>query len=176
MRALIVVESMFGNTRAVADAIATGLGPEVDVEVVDVLDAPLAFAGGIDLLVVGGPTQVFGMSRPSSRQDAAQQADRPPEAGRMGVREWLHQAELGGVRSAAAFDTEIAKRWVPGSAAHGIGKALRGLGATLVAPPEGFGVTGTAGPLAPGELQRAQQWGRRLARTVSGAASGTARA
>ena len=60
------------------------------------------------------------MSRPGTRQDAVQQADRPPEDARIGVREWLHQADLGSVRSAAAFDTEIDKKWAPGSAAHGI--------------------------------------------------------
>lgn len=175
MRALIVVESMFGNTRAIAGAIAAGLEPEVEAEVVDVLDAPLTVPPGTDLLVVGGPTQVFGMSRPASRQDAAEQAERPPEDARTGVREWLHQVDLGGLRAAAAFDTEIDKKWVPGSAAHGIAKALRGLGAALVVPSETFRVTGTPGPLAAGELNRAGVWGRRLARTVL-ASAGTTKA
>ncbi|HEX6756444.1 MAG TPA: hypothetical protein VF109_10955, partial [Mycobacteriales bacterium] len=157
---------MFGNTRAVADAIAGGLAPAVEAEVVDVLDAPLTVGRGVDLLVVGGPTQAFGMSRPGTRQDAAQQARRPPDVARIGVREWLDQADPGDIRTAAAFDTGIGKRWVPGSAAHGIGKALRGLGATLVLAPETFKVTGTQGPLAAGEVDRAREWGRRLAEAV----------
>jgi hypothetical protein len=159
-----VVESWFGNTSAVASAVAEGLRRSMTVEVRDV-GAPLALDRPIDLLVVGGPTHALGMSRPDTRKDAARQAGRTP-ATDIGVREWLGTLPRGVLGKVAAFDTKIDKSWVPGSAARGIGKRLRALGGDLVTAPESFRVTGTPGPLAAGELDRARQWGERLAATL----------
>jgi hypothetical protein len=164
MRALVVVESSFGNTHAIARAIADGLGRYMTVDVCDIGDAPTTIEDGIDLVVVGGPTQALGMSRPNTRQDAARQAGHPTAPG-IGVREWLASGPTG-IRRAAAFDTRIDKSWVPGSAARGIAKRLSKLGATLVADPESFRVVGTRGPLAEGELDRARRWGGQLAATA----------
>jgi hypothetical protein len=161
MRAWIVVESSFGNTREIAGAVAEGLGRYMTVDVRDVGDAPGTVDDDVDLLVVGGPTHALGMSRPGTRGDAARQAGLPAAAD-VGVREWLESGPTG-IRQVAAFDTRIDKKWVPGSAAHGIAKRLRRLGGTLVAKPESFRVTGTPGPLAGGELDRARRWGEQLA-------------
>ena len=68
MNTLVVYESMWGNTRAVAEAVAEELGE--DVTLVDVNDAPAPLPDDIDLLVVGGPTHAFSMSRASTRRDA----------------------------------------------------------------------------------------------------------
>jgi flavorubredoxin len=73
-RALVVFESMFGNTEAIAHAVADGLRSTMDVDVVEVGAAPASPADDVDLLVVGGPTHAFGLTRPSTRQDAARQA------------------------------------------------------------------------------------------------------
>lgn len=164
MRALVVVESVFGNTRAVADAIAEGMAPVLATDVVEVAEAPRALDPAVDLVVVGGPTHALGMSRPRTRQDAYRQAGRgvPPGGG---VREWLATAAVGRVR-AAAFDTRVDKRWA-GSAVRGIAKGLRRQGATMVAPPASFVVTGIPGPLAGGELDRARRWGADLAATMA---------
>jgi flavodoxin len=70
MRALIVVESWFGNTRAIAGAVAEGLGGFMTVDVTEIGDAPARVAPDVDLVVVGGPTHAFGMSRPSTRRPA----------------------------------------------------------------------------------------------------------
>ena len=64
MRALVVVESMWGNTRAVAEAVARGLGG--DPTVIDVDQAPSTLPTNVGLLVVGGPTHALSMSRRSS--------------------------------------------------------------------------------------------------------------
>jgi flavodoxin len=40
MKALIVYESMFGNTEQIARAVAEGLAESVDVQVAEVADAP----------------------------------------------------------------------------------------------------------------------------------------
>jgi hypothetical protein len=162
MRALIVVESSFGNTMAVASAVADGLGQYMTVDVRDVAEAPASVEEPVDLVVVGGPTHAFGMSRPKTRLDAARQAGHPAGGARTGVREWLESAPTG-IGRAAAFDTRIRNGWVPGSAARGIAKRLRRLGAVLVAAPESFRVVGTPGPLADGELDRARRWGGQLA-------------
>ena len=67
--AVVVYESMYGNTHLVADAIGAGLRPAFDVTVVPVTQAGPAILDGADLIVVGGPTHVHGMSRASKRVD-----------------------------------------------------------------------------------------------------------
>ena len=69
--ALVVVESMWGNTRAVAQAVANGLSESVTARVIDVTDAPATLGERISLLVVGGPTHAFSMSRASTRDNPA---------------------------------------------------------------------------------------------------------
>ena len=71
MRAVVVYESMFGNTHVIADHVAEGLSGRFDVAVVPVGDATDATLLDADLLVVGGPTHVHGMSSRRSRQAAA---------------------------------------------------------------------------------------------------------
>lgn len=165
MNAMILVESSFGNTLAVARAVADGLGPYMTVDVREVQVAPPNIGEAVDLLVVGGPTHALGMSKPATRHEAAQQAGHPASVP-PGVREWLESAPTG-ILWAAAFDTKIDKRWVPGSAARAIAKQLRRLGAVLVLDPESFRVTGTSGPLAAGELDRARRWGEHLGKSMA---------
>ncbi|HEY9332936.1 MAG TPA: flavodoxin domain-containing protein, partial [Kribbella sp.] len=87
-RALIVYETMFGNTERIARAIRDGLRRYVAADTVPVNRAPDVVPGDVRLLVVGGPTHAFSMSRLSTRQGAVQQADvvMPIE---VGIREWL---------------------------------------------------------------------------------------
>ena len=96
MRAVVVYESMYGNTHLVAEAIGAGLGTAIDVTVVPVSQAGQAVLAGADLVVVGGPTHVHGMSRESTRKAAVETADKPdselkaePGALGPGLREWF---------------------------------------------------------------------------------------
>ena len=89
MGALVVYESMFGNTKAIAEAVAEGLATRMRAEVVEVGSAPAHVGREIALLVAGGPTHAFSMSRASTRDSAAQQATGPLVSGGRGVREWL---------------------------------------------------------------------------------------
>jgi hypothetical protein len=164
---LIVYESMFGNTRMIAEAVAGGLaatGSSVGgVGLVAVEEAPATLPEDVDLLVVGGPTHAFGMTREQTRRDAA---TRPGAlaAGRIGIREWLAGLEVSRAgASAAAFDTRVRRPRVPGSAARGVARRLRSLGLDLVVPPATFWVRGTEGPLYDGERERAGEWGSSLA-------------
>ena len=172
MRALVIFESIFGNTRDVADAIAAGLRDAgVSADAVEVGSAP-AGAEGLDLLVVGGPTHAWSMTRANTREDARGQArklDRAPVSAGIGVREWLEQVSQAqrGARRVAAFDTVVKTKWFPtGSAAKAIAKALTRTGAQVVAKPEHFFVADTHGPLVAGELARARQWGEGVGRRL----------
>jgi hypothetical protein len=162
MRALVVYESMFGNTEAVASAVADGLGTRMDVDVLEVSKAPVPVIDPPDLIVVGGPTHAFSLSRPSTRAQAVEQGATHGATG-IGLREWLGQLR-GGPHSelVAAFDTRVDKvRRLPGSAA---GKAVKVARKHGYAPAgkESFYVSDTAGPLLAGELARARAWGEEL--------------
>jgi hypothetical protein len=167
MQALVVYESMFGNTREIALAVGDVLRSRMDVDVAEVGDATLT--PKVDLLVMGAPTHAFGMSRPATRRDATQQAGGHVMSDRIGVREWIEQLSRPqpGV-GAAVFDTRIGSPHVPGSAARGMHKRLHRLGFDLVAPPESFWVSGTQGPLMTDETARARLWAADLSGVVSG--------
>jgi hypothetical protein len=99
-------ESMFGNSERVARAVAEGLAEHVEVVVRDVTSSPGGEVPvGTDLLVVGGPTHAFSMSRPGTREDAIRQGAGQGLATR-GLREWLEglDRDLHGL-PAATFDT-----------------------------------------------------------------------
>ena len=163
MRVLVVYESMFGNTRQVAEAIATGLRQIANVELRNVADLARRDVDDFDMIVAGGPTHAFSMTRPTTRDDAVKQGAVSATT-TTGLREWVSGLPTGRhPQLVATFDTRVDKvRHLPGSAAKSAANALRRRGYTAAMPPESFYVTDTAGPLLPGELQRAQSWGQRL--------------
>lgn len=176
MKIAIVYESMFGNTRGVAEAISDGIlqaHPDANVECVPVGDVASELIKSTDLLVVGGPTHIRGMTSGFSRKmgisgEARLQEEGEPaheleeDAEGPGVREWfdeLPKANTGA--QAAAFDTHLPSA-LAGGAAHGIARRLRKHGYRLVSEPEGFIVDDAYGPPRPGEIERAKQWGAQL--------------
>ncbi|QYN18671.1 flavodoxin [Amycolatopsis sp. DSM 110486] len=165
MHAIVVYESMFGDTEEVARAVADGLD---SAEVVPVDLAPRNLMG-CDLLVVGAPTHVHGLSRPSTRKAAVEQAPDGTRTHEPGMREWLggfHVLPPG--TTTAAFDTRLRKPvWLTGSAARAAGKFLRRLGHPPVVPATSFFVEVVDGEtrLVDGERARAREWGESLART-----------
>lgn len=169
MRAVVIYESMYGNTHLVADAIGAGLGSGFEVSVVPVSAASPAVLAGADLVVVGGPTHVRGMSRASTRKAAVQAADKPvsplkvePDAPGPGLREWFGSLGRYPVR-AAAFDTRLdAPAALTGRASKRTARLLRAHGFAVVAEPESFLVT-KQDRLEPQETTRAREWGARLA-------------
>ena len=163
MKAVILYESLYGNTEAVARAIAEGLGPIGEVALARFGEALEGAAEEAGLVVLGGPTHGWGMTRPNSRK-------RPDAEGyALGAREWLERPRQGAARMAAVFDTRFGKpRWLTGSAALRIARQLGKSGYRLVAPPESFFVLHTEGPLRDGEVDRARMWGAELARRASG--------
>jgi hypothetical protein len=188
MRAVVTYESMYGNTRQIAEAVAEGIrisGPEtaagagggapgVENEVVVLPVATLndSTLVGADLLVMGGPTHVHGLPRASTRKGAVDAAGRPdsqlhlePAATGAGIREWLEEAHAVHVQ-AAAFDTRM-HGWpvFTGRASKSIARGLRRQGARLVGPARSFLVE-KDNTLTAGEIERARRWGAELARST----------
>jgi hypothetical protein len=161
-KAWIVYESMFGNTREIARAVAQEIGSEGQVELHEVSEAGSPQTD-VDLLVVGGPTHAFGLSRASTREDASRKSGRSVESGTLGLREWLQDLSPSGRRPAfATFDTRVSHPKLPGSAAKKASRRLRRLGLPEVSKPMTFWVHGLEGPLDDGELDRARAWAREL--------------
>jgi hypothetical protein len=180
MKITIVYESMFGNTHEVAEAIGDGVRKaqsDANVACLPVADAPPELIKDTDLLVVGGPTHIRGMTTGFSRKmgvsgeekleavgEAAHEMEEDAEG--PGVREWfdgLPKMNDGG--NAAAFDTRLPSR-MAGGAARGIARRLRKHGYHLVADPEGFVLDDAYGPMRAGEIDRAKEWGAQLVRAT----------
>jgi hypothetical protein len=158
---------MFGNTRLIAEAVAGGLSAHMDVMLIEVGQAPVPDQE-LDLIVVGGPTHAFGMSRENTRRSAADMTESPLVSEGIGIREWLDRLDPpSGARSAAAFDTKLDKPWLPGSASAKAQRKLRKLGFALPVEPESFIVEGGMGPVLAGESERAHRWGDALGLRVA---------
>lgn len=169
MDVLIVYESSYGNTHRIADAIGEGIGPNHTVTVAPVASVTHELVERADLVVVGGPTHVHGMSRPATRKQAADAAHQPgsplvldPDAEGQGLREWFDDLPPGDA-FVAAFDTRIdASALFTGRASKGISKQLLRHGFREIAEPMSFLVTKET-QLAPGQQEAARDWGALLA-------------
>ena len=161
MKALVVYDSIHGNTeaiaRAIAQALAQALGDALpgEISVLRAGQVDPAELTELDLLIVGAPTH----------------GGRPTEA----IRDFLDRVPaptIAGVR-VATFDTRIPTKWVRifGYAAGRIAGTLKRTGANLIVEPEGFFVKGTEGPLVEGEAERAAEWARQLAMGIDGSAA-----
>ncbi len=166
-RALVVYESMYGNTREIAEAVAEGLAAGWAVTVRSVHEPDIDL-DGVQLLVVGGPTHMHGLSSSMSRKAAAEAAKEdehalePSATEGPGLRRWLRALPKADGGAAAAFDTRADRSaGITGSAARGIARRLRHRGYE-VEHTQSFLVEDSEGPLEPGELERARTWGAAL--------------
>jgi len=174
MRAIVVFESMYGNTRHIAEAVAEGLRWSIPTEVVLARDAAGMDLVGVELVVVGGPTHAWGLSSKRTRDGANQDAIKHPDhlldtahAG-AGIREWLKDIRFHHECRGVSFDTRLDKpRAITGSAARTIQRRLHRAGLTSFDKPHSFTVTGMAGPPSPGEVDRAAQWGEAMGRLIA---------
>ena len=170
MRALIVYESMYGNTHEVAEKIGKGLEELGDTQIVPVHDATPDLMAWAEFVVVGGPTHAHGMTSSSTRKAAREAAEKPgsevamdPEGGGQGLRDWFAVLSKVEGKRAAAFDTRMdAAAVLTGRASHGIARRLRSRGFRLVEKPESF-LVDKHDRLLDGEADRAFEWGSHLA-------------
>lgn len=168
IKALVVYESLFGNTEAIAREVASGLeygGASVTIRPIGSVDPH--DLSEYDVVVAGSPTHAFSMPRPATRHDAVRHgAD--PAGETTGLREWIEHLEpaVGSRPTFAVFDTrrDLRARHLTGSAARSATRALRRRHRVLADVPASFYVSDTSGPLLPGEAVRARAWGSRLAR------------
>ncbi len=166
MKAMVIYDSAYGNTAQVAQSIGRGLGQALEssgeVELRRTGDVKPEQLTGVDLLVVGSPTQ---KARPTPA--TSDFLESIPQKGLQGVR-------------VAAFDTRfsqerinalgfVASKLLPlfGFAAKPIANRLKKKGGKVVLPPEGFYVDDTEGPLSDGEFERAEQWAGQIVKTAS---------
>jgi sulfite reductase alpha subunit-like flavoprotein len=166
-QALVVYESMFGNTERIARAVADGLREcGLEVTCTDVRDTQLGSPVRADLLVMGAPTHGFSLSRPRTRADAVRQGA-PADHAEVGLREWLGQSRpdpSANALPAAVFDTRVSKARLLPAAARKAAKLARQHGFHLIGPPGAFTVDDTPGPLNTGETERATRWAEDIAR------------
>ena len=165
-RALIIVESYFGNTRAIAEAVAAGLlDGGAEAQVVDVDQAPSTLPAGLDLLVLGAPTHNRGLPTATSRAKACEQ--KGTRGSSHGIGEWLGSTALPASLNISAFDTVISRGWLSGSAAKAIAKTLQRRQGQRTVSVRSFVVTASKGPLATGQETDAHSWGRELAASAN---------
>lgn len=166
MNAIVVYESLWGNTAAIARAIAEGLG--AGAQALSTAQATPDLLAGADLVVAGSPLFAFRLPTDEIRETIRKKAasfPQPPDFSHPSLRSWLAALPAGRGRG-AAFETRM---WFsPGGATGAILKALKRAGYAPLARGQRFGVAGMTGPLKRGELERARAWGARLARELRG--------
>ena len=191
MKAIVVYESLWGNTAAIARAIAEGIGPEA--QALSTAEATAAAIAGADLIVAGAPVHAFSLPTEQSRRNAGGNTGKgpAPDLSHPPMRSWLNAlppnprvaaAGSAGGRPAegssaaetrpaglpagagryAAFETAF--RWSPSGATSAIVRGLQRAGYHPFAKAQRFVVTGGSGPLRAGEVERARAWGAELAR------------
>ncbi|MDQ2698136.1 MAG: flavodoxin domain-containing protein [Actinomycetota bacterium] len=173
----IVFESMFGHTRTIAEAIADGIRPHRQVELVPIGEAR-DLSADIGTLIVGAPTHAHGLSRPESRAEAVTWAMNEQKhlhldesASEPGIREWLAE-RMPRPRRFAAFDTRVdMPRLFTGSAASAIDRRLAKTGADRLSDPVSFFVDRDSA-LEDGQIDRAREWGAELGARIAAASAG----
>ena len=164
MKAIVVYESMWGNTAAIARAIAGGIGPEA--RALSTAEADAAVTAGADLIVAGAPLHAFRLSTDKMRKGVSEDpknAKNPPDISHPLMRTWLAGLPKGKGK-AAAFETRF--KWSPGGAAGSIMGGLKRAGYSKAAKPRKFLVAGIYGPLKNGEVERAKAWGGELGKLI----------
>ncbi len=173
MKAIVVYESLWGNTAAIARAIAEGLGQ--GTRALSTAEATGEAMAEVDLIVAGAPVHALSLpteaSRESARTGGLGPDKAPPDLSHPPMRTWLQRMARGGGRG-AAFDTRV-QAWYGRGAAPLILRGLERAGYRKIAKARGFYVGGgrvvpsADGILRSGEIQRAREWGAELARLMS---------
>jgi len=151
MKFLVLYDSVYGNTRKIAETITAALEKAGEGRVLPIVSTPVNALSGIDLLVVGSPTQAFG-----------------PIEGTKKFLKNISPHQLTGLK-VAAFDTRVDIKAVNsgfltfmvnifGYAAEKIERGLKAKGGIPVVAPGGFFVKDKEGPLGDGEVERAIAW------------------
>jgi flavorubredoxin len=160
MHAVVVYESFWGNTAAIARAIAEGMGPEATAMTTD--EATAEVISGADMIVAGAPVLGFQLPTDKIREELYHESGAPKPADTLhpSMRSWLEHLPVGHA-PVAAFETRF--RFSPGGAIGTITRELERAGYRSLTKGHKFLVTGKYGPLKAGELERARTWAAELA-------------
>ena len=161
MKAVVVYESHWGNTEAIARAVAAGFGPEAEALTTD--QASGAVLKDTDLVVAGAPLIAFSLGSDKMRSAIAAESTKAPstpDLSHPSMSSWLDNLPRGQGRS-ASFETRM--RWSPGGATSAIDRGLEAAAYRSVGKGRRFIVNGKYGPLRIGEIELARQWGAELA-------------
>ncbi len=150
MKAIIIYDSLYGNTERIAQAIGDGLTGEVNI--VRVGDGKASELKTFDLLVVGSPVH-GGRATPNIDAFVKQLPAHSLEGKRVAAFDTRFESEEQGIGLRLLMS-------VIRYAAERIAKALVKKGGRLVTEPEGFIVEQKEGPLKQGELERARNWAK----------------
>ncbi len=166
MKTVIIFESVYGATESVARELVAVARQHGDAEMIRVEDADAGSLDGADLVLVGGPTHLHGLSTRASRQSGLG-GPTPDDGGHRGpgadlpgpgLRDWFRAVGRVEGTAAAAFDTRSeGPEIVTGRASMGIARRLHHFGFTEVAAPRSFLVT-RDNQLVEGEAARARHW------------------
>ena len=140
MTPIVIYDSLYGNTRKVAEAIALGLG---NIKyALNIKDVSLRNLYQAELLVIGSPVH-----------------KRSPSIKTLQLLQSLGKRTL---RSeVSAFDTKY-DRFFAGNATGKIVSKLKRAGGHVLSGPRHFIVSGKEGPLLEDQLERAIEWGKQL--------------
>jgi len=161
MKAIVVYESLWGNTATIARAIAEGIGPQA--RALTTSDATAAEIAGADIIVAGAPVLGFNLPTDKMREGIRRSPGRapaPPDLSHPAMHSWLEALPLGRGHS-AAFETRV--RGPFGHSAPTISEGLERAGYAPIVGPAEFIVSGRYGPLRDDEPERARRWGAELA-------------
>lgn len=152
MKAVVIYDSVYGNTEQIAQAIGAGLAG--DARVMRVGDVNASELRSFDLLIVGSPVH-GGRATPAIDALLKQLPTHSLEGKRVAAFDTRFESEEQGIGLRILMS-------VIRYAAERIAKDLAKKGGRLVAEPEGFIVEQKEGPLKQGELERASQWAKAM--------------
>lgn len=155
MKNLIIYDSYFENTEKIAKAVHNAFPQDKGCDIHKVSDWNGDLPDDLEILIVGSPTRQFSSTKaiqdflkgiPSKRLE------------KVNVASFDTRIKLDTIKS-SALRFMVDKG---GYAAKTIARKLKNKGGKLLAPPEGFLVTGEQGPLLEGEIERAKSWAKAL--------------
>lgn len=168
MSILIVTESYFGHTLAIAQAVAEGITEvrgDDQASIVTASETATTLPAGLTAVIVAAPTHDFSLPTPRTREQA--QAKGAAASTTRGVREWIEALQPVAGLPVVTIDTSTKARFTPGTASKAAYKLLKKRGFTNARRGPSFHVAGVLGPLLDQELLRAHQWAQGFARSLS---------
>ena len=168
MSILIITESYFGNTSAIAKAIADGIIDTLgagQTSLVTAGEAGATLPAGLTAVIIAAPTHDFSLLTPRTREQA--QTKGATANTTRGVREWIEALQPVTGLPIVTIDTSTKTRFTPGTASKTAYKMLKKRGFTNAQRGPSFHVAGVPGPLLDQELLRAHQWGQGFPNSLS---------